>query len=184
VEPATKVTEILEQLRRDAPGAREQLFELVYAELKRLASARMRSEPGGVTLQPTALVHEAYLRLLDTPSWNDRAHFLNAAARAMRSILVDFARARLALKRGGGLERVPLSEHDEPEVDPIEEVVAVHDALAKLESEDPRGARLVELRFFGGLGVSETARILGIGERTARRDWERARLWLYREIRE
>lgn len=181
-----RVTEVLAELREESPGAADELFDIVYAELHRLAAAQMRRQRSGHTLQPTALVNEAYLRLMGTaePQWNDRAHFLTAAARAMRSVLVDFARRRGADKRGGGRARITLDERMAAQRHAVEEIVAVHDALQKYEQFDPEGARIVELRFFGGLTVAETARVLDRSEPTVYRSWELARSWLYREMGE
>jgi RNA polymerase sigma factor (TIGR02999 family) len=179
-----RVTELLDELRRSRPGADDELFRLVYAELRRLASAQMRRQPRGHTLQPTALVNEAYLRLMRGPEvpWGDRAHFFTAAARAMRTILVDFARRRAAAKRGGGRRRVPLDETAHAGRHAAEEIVAVHEALEKLEAVDPQGSRVVQLRFFGGLTAEETARVMDLAPSTVYRVWEHARTWLFREI--
>ena len=184
-----RVTEVLREIRRSTPGAEDELLRLVYGELRRLASAQMRGQPSDHTLQPTALVHEAYLRLLKGPDapWNDRSHFLTAAACAMRSILVDFARNRGRLKRGGGKRAVTFDEvrpgaSSSDSGIPLHEVLAVHEALEKLEQIDPQGARVVELRFYGGLTAEETARVLGVAESTVFRSWLHARTWLYREI--
>ena len=179
-----RVTEALTELRRGSADAEQQLFDVVYSELHRLAAAQMRRQPSGHTLQPTALVNEAYLRLMGAPdpSWNDRAHFLTAAARSMRSILVDFARRRGAQKRGGGQRKVTLDEKVHAGTHATEEIVAVHEALKKLEQIDPQGGRVVELRFFGGLTVEETAKVLGVSEPTVYRAWEHARSWLFREM--
>jgi RNA polymerase sigma factor (TIGR02999 family) len=179
-----RITEALDELRRDAPGASERLFRLVYHELRRLADAHMRRQPAGHTLQPTALVHEAYLRLMggEEVPWRDRGHFLAASARAMRSILVDFARRRTAKKRGGGRRRVTLSETASADQHAAEEILAVHVALERLEAVDPLGSRVVQLRFFGGLTADETARVLDVATSTVFRVWEHARSWLYREI--
>jgi RNA polymerase sigma factor (TIGR02999 family) len=179
------VTVVLEELRQGTPGAHEELFRIVYGELKALAAARMRRQPSDHTLQPTALVNEAYLRLMGTaaPDWRDRSHFFASAARAMRSILVDFARRRGALKRGGDRERISLHEDRQAATDESGEILAVHEALDKLERIDPVLARVVELRFFGGLSVPETAAVLEVAERTVYRHWNQARAWLYREIR-
>jgi len=178
-----RVTEVLAELRRGAAGAREQLFQLVYGELRRIAGAQMRNEPSDHTLTPTALVHEAYLRLLGTSAeWKDRSHFLTTAARAMRSILVDFARSRRAIKRGGGDRAIPLENDAQAGDFRWEETLAVHEALRRLEAVDPEGARVVELRFFGGLGMGEVADVLGVSESTVYRSWTHARAWLYREI--
>ena len=181
------VTAILAEVGEGSDQAREQLFRMIYAELRRIASAQMKRQPDGHTLQPTALVHEAYLKLMGgaSPAWNDRTHFLSTAARAMRSILVDHARTRMRLKRGGGVarKREPLhsgieGEGGAPELD----VIAVHEALSKFEKLSPDRARVVELRFFGGLSNEETATVLGVTERTVYRMWEFARAWLLKEI--
>jgi RNA polymerase sigma factor (TIGR02999 family) len=177
-------TRILADLRRGDPGAEEALLVLVQDELRRVARLLMRRQPKGHTLQPTALVNEAYLRLLGGApgDFADRDHFLRTAARAMRSILVDHSRKSLSRKRGGDRVHVPLPE-DVAAQAPDEEVVAVHEALARLEAAEPRAARVVELRFFAGFGEEDVARLLGVGLRTVRRDWQLARAWLFREIR-
>jgi RNA polymerase sigma factor (TIGR02999 family) len=182
--PAGPVTAILDELRRGTPGASAELFRVVYAELKGLANAAMRHQAPGHTLQPTALVHETYLRLVGdgVRPWEDRAQFFGSAAKAMRSILVDFARARGALKRGGDRPPAPLSSEPAAPADD-EEVIAVHEALARLERVAPELGNIVELRFFGGLTVEETAAALNVTERTVYRMWNQARAWLYREIR-
>jgi RNA polymerase sigma factor (TIGR02999 family) len=178
-----EVTRALQELNAGRADAREELFRLVYGELRRLAGAQMAGQPRDHTLQPTALVHEAYLKLLGgEAAFADRTHFLNAAARAMRSILVDHARTRGRQKRGGGTPQVPLRESIHGALDPHEEVLSVHEALAKLETIDPRRARVVELRYFGGLTFEETARLMEIPERSVYRLWDLARAWLYREI--
>lgn len=181
---SSRITEVLRELRAGSPGAGEELFQAVYAELHRIAAAKMRRQRPDHTLQPTALVHEAYLRLIGSPeaSWKDRSHFLAAASRAMRSILVDFARSRGAQKRGGGRKRITLDEHLHAEPRTPDDVVAVHEALVKLEAVDPQGSRVVELRFFGGLTGAETARVMGVAESTVYRAWEFARAWLFREM--
>jgi len=178
-----RVTKVLDELRHGAPGARDELFRLVYGELRRVAGAQMRRETPDHTLTPTALVHETYLRLLGTsPDWKDRSHFLTVAARAMRSILVDCARSRTALKRGGGRRRVTLDTDAHAGDRPWEEILQIHEAVERLQEIDPEGARVVELRFFGGLSVAETAFILDVSEAGVFRSWEFARMWLYREI--
>jgi len=179
------VTVVLEELRRGTPGADEELFRIVFGELKALARAKMRRQPSDHTLQPTALVNEAYLRLMGAaaPDWKDRAHFFSSAARAMRSILVDFARRRGALKRGGDQAKLALLEERAAPTDDSAEILAVHEALDKLERIDPLLSRVVELRFFGGLSVPETAAVLEVTERTVYRHWNQARAWLYHEIR-
>lgn len=181
---AGRVTEVLEELRRDRPGAEEELFRLVYAEMHRLAATQMGYQRPDHTLQPTALVHEAYIRLVKAPGagWKDRAHFLAAAARSMRTILVDFARRRATKKRGGGLRRVTFDESSHAGLHAADEVLAVHEALTRLEEIDTQGARVVELRFFGGLTAAETARVLGVAESTVYLAWEHARSWLFREM--
>jgi len=175
---------VLAELRGDTPGASEELLELVYGELRRLAAAQMRRQPRDHTLEPTALVHEAYLKLMGNEEvpWSDRGHFLTAAARAMRSILVDFARRRSALKRGGGRRPVTLDDNAHAGRHASEELIAVHEALDRLAAVDPQGGRVVELRFFGGLTAEETAQVMGIAPSTVYRAWEHARSWLYREI--
>ena len=178
------LTAILDAARRGSREATEQLFQAVQAELRRIASAQMRGQPRNHTLQTSALVNEAYLRMApDGESrWEDRAHFFGTAAKAMRSILVDMARQRAAQKRGGARARVSLQD-GMGAVEPNEEVIAVHDALNRLAKMDARGARIVELRFFAGLPIEETARVLDLSERTVRRGWDDARAWLYRELK-
>jgi RNA polymerase sigma factor (TIGR02999 family) len=170
----------------------DELLPLVYGEMRRQAARYLRSQPPGHTLQTTALVHEAYLRLVGPDGagadWQGRAHFFGVAAQAMRSILVDHARARRAAKRGGGLRALTLSAAEaagtrangavESEVD----VVALDEALARLAALDPRQARVVELRYFGGLNIEETAYTLGVSHSTVEREWRTARLWLRREL--
>ena len=168
---------------RDA-AAREQLVPIVYEELRRLAHHYMRGERAGHTLQTTALVNEAYLRLagIDALRWRDRAHFFAMAATLMRRVLVDYARQRGREKRGAGVPVTSLDEHavaPQPAVD----IVALDAALERLASVDPQQSRVVELRFFAGLSVEETAEALGISPATVKRDWATARLWLYNELR-
>ena len=178
------VTGILADVHAGSDTAQDQLFRMIYAELRRIASAQMRHQPDGHTLQPTALVHEAYLKLMGgTPlGWSDRTHFLATASRAMRSILVDHARTHMRLKRSGGHQRVPLHSDMADEQSPELDILAVHEALKKFEQLSPDRARVVELRFFGGLSNEETAKVLGVAERTVYRMWEFARAWLMREI--
>ncbi len=182
--PAGHVTQLLQGVQQEEDGARDALFEAVYAELRAMAGARMRGERPSHTLQPTALVHEAFVKLVgrDPAGFDGRRHFLHAAARAMRQILVDHARARAAQKRGGGAQRVTLEETSHGTIDPGEEVLQVHEAIAKLESIDVQLARVVELRYFAGLKVEETASLMDVTERTVYRLWERARIWLLREM--
>lgn len=174
----------LDATPRTDPSCAEDLLPLVYAELRQLAAAKMAREQPGTTLQPTALVHEAWLRLTGGGAeaavgrWESRAHFFGAAAEAMRRILIDRARRKQACRHGGGLERAELDELEIPERAGDEVLLRVSDALATLEREDPKSAELVKLRFFSGLGVEEAALALGISDRTARRCWRFARAWL------
>ena len=178
------VTRILDELRRGVPGAEDALLERVYSELRSLAAAQMGRERAGHTLQPTALVHEAYVRLLGTgaPAFEGRAHFFGAAARAMRRVLVDSARAHRAAKRGGAEGRAIPAEEDSTWAASPDETLAVHEALGRLEAIDPRMSRVVELRFFCGLTAEETAAAMGISVRSGYELWEHARAWLFREI--
>jgi RNA polymerase sigma-70 factor, ECF subfamily len=160
------------------------LLPIVYQELRRLAAAYLRRERPGQTLQPTALVHEAYLRLMkDRPDrWQNRAHFCAIAAHSMRQILIERARARRALKRGGGGPRVTLDEGLLPGAEPSIDLVALDEALERLAALDPEQARIVELRFFGGLTVEEAAEALDCSPATVKRHWSVARAWLAREL--
>lgn len=158
----------------------ERLVPVVYDELRELAAARLRGERPNHSLQPTGLVHEAYLRLAadDRTPWQDRSHFFRAAARAMRRILIDHARRRGRDKRGGGRHPVSLSALGTPTWDGPDDLLALDEALRRLEERDPRSAELVQLRYFGGFSVPETAEALGISERTVNREWTFARAWL------
>lgn len=182
----TEVTRLLSEIDRGDPHAAPQLLPLVYDELRRLAAARLAVEPSGNTLQPTALVHEAYLRLTATRSggseWDHRGHFFAAAAEAMRRILVDNARKRATEKHGGGMRRQPLDPDTTPTPDPREDLLALNDALTQFEVEDPVKAALVKLRYFSGLSLAEAAAALGLSERTAGRHWAFARAWLRRAV--
>ena len=162
----------------------DEMFPLVYAELRRIAAREMRREKPGRTLQTTALVHEAYLRLLKDASlsFENRAHFLGVAARAMREILIEHARARSARKRGGGAVRLTLDDLVAPVSSPSIDVLALDEALQRLARLDERHARVVELRYFGGLSVEETAAALELSPATVKRDWTLARAWLFREL--
>ena len=165
--------------------ALEELVPLVYEECHRIAARQLAGEHAGHTLQPTALVHELYLKLVDqrTAQWQNRAQFFSVAARLMRRVLVDHARARLAYKRGG--TRVMVTLDDVADVDdstPATDILAVHDALERLAAQDVEQARIVELRYFAGLTVEETATILGRSPRTVKREWQLAKAWLYREL--
>jgi len=179
------VTELLGRLHEGDDSARDELFRLVYAELRRVAESQMRGQNRAHTLQPTALVNEAYLKLVGKsglPEFNDRSHFLAMSARAMRSILVDHARARNALKAGGDRQRVPLhADFDGGQGTDID-ILALHEALERLEQASPERGRVVELRFFGGLTHEEISHVLGVTERTVYRMWEFARTWLHREM--
>ncbi|MBI1851269.1 MAG: sigma-70 family RNA polymerase sigma factor [Planctomycetes bacterium] len=165
-------------------GATDEILPLVYDELRRIAAARLAKTPSGNTLQPTALVHEAYLRLVGSndTGWNGRRHFFAAAARAIRDTLVEQARRKARLKYGGERERVDLDVGQLLTDRPAEDVLAVDEALRKLESTDARAAKVVELRCFAGLSEAETAAALGASERTVRREWVYARNWLKREL--
>jgi len=177
------VTRLLIDLQQGKDGASDQLVPLVYSELHDLAVHYMRSERGDHTLQPTALVHEAYMKLVDqrNASWQNRSHFFGIAAQAMRRILVDHARRKRATKREGG-ERVTLDESVAEAPQRSVDLIALDDALNKLAALDPRQARVVELRFFGGLDIEQTAESLGISPATVKRDWTFARAFLQREM--
>ena len=178
------VTELLNAIEGGDPHVAEQLLPLVYEDLRRLAVAKMSTQPAGHTLQATALVHEAWLRVSkENHRWENRRHFFTAAAEAMRRILVEQARRKQRLKRGGAPERLSIDEIDIAIETAPDELLRVHDALAKLAHEDPLKAELVKLRFFVGLGVSESAEILGISATTAKRHWNFARAWLYDELK-
>jgi len=186
VSPRThRATQALRRLRRSEEGARDELLELVYDDLRRIAERSMRRERSDHTLQPTALVHEAYLRLFDEVEveWQDRSHFFGVAASCIRRILVAHARERAALKRGGHLRCVPLHA-DAVRADGTSDIalLQLEEALVRLAEKSERQVRVVELRYFGGLSVPETAEALGLSERTVKSDWQVARLWLHREL--
>jgi len=171
------VTRILSAIEGGDPSAAEQLLPLVYEELRKLAAQKMADEGAGRTLQATALVHEAYLRLVDVEQaqhWNSKGHFFAAAAEAMRRILVENARRKRSPKHGGGRQRLDLAGAD-PACLANEEILAVHDALEQLAAEDPQAARLIQLRYFGGLSIEEAAAHLGIARSTAYEHWAFAR---------
>lgn len=178
------VTGLLTSARSGSQAAFDDLFPLVYGELRRIAAREMRHEQQGRTLQTTALVHEAYLRLLKDASlsFENRAHFLGIAARAMREILIERARARVAQKRGGHAVRITLDDVAVPTPAPSVDVLALDEALQRLAGLDKRHARVVELRYFGGLSVEETAAALDMSPATVKRAWTLARAWLYREL--
>ena len=179
------VTQILGQIEDGDGRAAQKLLPLVYGELRKLAAAKMAQENPGQTLQATALVHEAYIRLVDVEKvqhWNSRGHFFQAAAEAMRRILVENARRKNALKSGGGLQRIDLSGV-EPEIEgPNLDILALNEALEKLEVKDPRKAQLVNLRFFAGLTVKQISETLGIATSTVDADWAYAKCWLHVEM--
>jgi RNA polymerase sigma factor (TIGR02999 family) len=181
---ATTVTQLLEKARSGDSSALANVFPLIYDELRRLAQVQLHREPDGHTLSPTALVHEAYMRLIDYTrmEWNGRAHFMAVAATAMRRILVEHARGHRSLKRGGALQRVSIDSVQLGTEERAELLIAVDEALSRLKEIEPRQAQVVECRFFGGMTEEETAEALGIGLRTAKRDWARAKSWLHREI--
>jgi len=181
---AGPITQVLLDVQRGTPGARDELFRISYEELKRLANAQMRGQPKGHTLQPTALVNEACLRLLGSSEevYRDRAVFFSVASKAMRSILVDWARAKSALKRGGPRAQVTWREDLAAWAPSPEEVLAIHDALERLEAIDPNLAKVVDLRFFAGLSAAEAARAMEMSERHLFSLWEHARAWLFREL--
>ena len=174
---------LLEACSGDASALRN-VFPLVYDELRHLAHRQLRREPDGSTLSTTALVHEAYIRLIDQTrvQWTGRAHFMAIAATAMRRILVDRARGHRSAKRGGELRRVPLDDVELATEDRAETLIALDEALVRLKTLDSRQARVVECRFFGGMTEEETAAALEIGLRTVKRDWAKAKSWLYREL--
>jgi len=179
------VTRILAAIEHGDPRAAEQLLPLVYDELRTLAAQRLAHEKPGQTLQATALVHEAYLRLVgpgDAQGWDGRGHFFAAAAEAMRRILVDNARRKRTAKHGGGRRRSELDDVEIVAEAPDEDLVALDEALTRLAAEDPAKADLVKLRYFAGLSIEEAARALGISPATAKRRWAYARAWLFRTI--
>jgi RNA polymerase sigma factor (TIGR02999 family) len=178
------VTALLQAWGRGDPEALQALVPLVERELHRVAAHQMRGERPGHTLQPTALVNEAYLRLVGVTKieWRNRAHFLAVAARTMRRVLIDLARAKGYQKRGGRQPKVSLDDVDVAGPDPGHDIVAVHDALDALASQDARKAQVVELRYFGGLSVDETAEVLAVSPETVMRDWRFAKAWLLREL--
>ena len=178
------VTQILSAIQQGDPKAADELLPLVYAELRRLAAHKMAQEPSGQTLQATALVHEAWLRLAGgaNQSWQNRAHFFAAAAESMRRILIDNARRKRALRHGGGQERVDVAQAEIAAPTDEDQLLAVHEALDKLAAQDPPKAELVKLRYFVGLTIEEAAEVLGISEPTAKRWWAYARAWLFRQV--
>ncbi|TKJ34461.1 MAG: RNA polymerase subunit sigma [Planctomycetes bacterium B3_Pla] len=180
----TDVTRILNSVEQGDVRAADELLMAVYQELRRLAAVRLSQEPAGQTLQATALVHEAYIRLVDTEnqSWQGRAHFFAAAAEAMRRILIERARHKQRMKHGGDRRKIDLDDATLAIEGPSDDVIAVDEALTKLGREDQVVADLVKMRYFAGLNLDQIAKILGISRRTADRYWAYARAWLHREI--
>ena len=178
------ITSLLAAWRDGDTASRDELVTLIYRELRGLAAVYLRKERLDHTLQPTALVHETYLRLVASEpiSWQNRTHFFAIAAQQMRRLLIEYARNRLAEKRGGGRVKVSLTAIPEWNGRPEEDVLAVHEALTKLADLDPRAAQVVEIRFFGGLEESEAAEALGLSIATVKRDWKFARAWLFDQL--
>jgi RNA polymerase sigma factor (TIGR02999 family) len=178
------VTRVIEAIQQGDPKAADELLPLVYEELRKLAASKMANEAAGNTLQPTALVHEAWLRLVgdQNPKFGGRAHFFAAAAEAMRRILIDRARRKRSLRHGGGQARVDIEQLDLASPDADAQLLALNEALNKLAAQDPVEAELVKLRYFVGLTVDEAASLLEISPRTARNYWAHAKTWLYHEI--
>lgn len=183
--PPGEISRLLEEVGSGDDGARERLYALVYEDLRRIARSHLRGRPTG-TLGTTAMVNEAYLRLAgsDAGSWNDRVHFLSVASVAMRQILVDHARRKLAQKRGGGATVLEIDEGRVGTAPRVVEILALDQALNRLQTLSERLARVVELRFFGGLSVEETAGVLGVTDRTVKRDWQKARSILHTWLEE
>ena len=182
----TDVTKILSAIERGDQAASEKLLPLVYDELRKLAAAKLSKEKPGQTLQPTMLVHEAYLRLVDVDQpqlWNGRGHFFGAAAEAMRRILVEKARRKLSLKQGGHLRRVDLDSAKAAIENPVEDLLALDEALTQFEQQWPDKAKLVKLRYFAGLTIPEASEAMGISTSTAERYWRFARAWLHSQLK-
>lgn len=185
-----EITRLLHRIRAGDPEATDRLFSVLYGELQRLARGQRGRWSGDYTLNTTALVHEAYLKLVDGKNvgWRDRAHFLSVSARAMRHILLNYAERQQAAKRGGHVTRLPLDSIEPFQgANPVseeaaEEIIALHQALERLEQVSGRQARVVECRFFAGLPIRETAEVLGVSPATVKRDWTLASAWLFREI--
>jgi RNA polymerase sigma-70 factor, ECF subfamily len=182
--PPNEITEQLIAWSKGDEAALEKLIPAVYQELRRMAGHYLRGEDSGHSLQPTALVHEAYLRLIDQTKveWQNRAHFFGVAAQMMRRILIDHAKAKHRVKRGGAAVKVVLDENANFTQERAAELLALDDALQALATMDERKSHIVELRYFGGLTVEETAQVLGISDKTVMRDWNLAKAWLYREL--
>jgi RNA polymerase sigma factor (TIGR02999 family) len=185
VQPSShEVTRLLAEYRRGDRQALDQLLPMIYAELRRTAARQLREKRAVHTLQPTALAHEAYLKLVGQREvqWQNRAHFLGCAAQAMRHILVDYARGRAAAKRGGGDARVTLTEGAAVAEERGIDVLALEEALGRLEQLNARQCRVVELRYYGGLSIEETAEVVGVSPATVKNDWVIARAWLHRQL--
>lgn len=184
--PATPLTEALARARHGDRKAAAELLPLVYSELRELARARMAGLPPGNTLQPTALVHEVFMRLVGgaDPGWDSRGHFFAAAAEAMRQALVDQARRKRRVKRGGDRKRIDLEGFDVPLAQPVEDILALDEALERLKADDPRKAQIVSLRYFAGLSREETAAALGVSLATVDRDWRYIVARLHKELSE
>lgn len=179
-----ELTQVLEAASKGDSKAAEELLPLVYDELRKLAAHRMAQESSGHTLQPTALVHDAWVRLVNTQNqtWQNRAHFFSAAAEAMRRILIERARRKQALRHGGGQQRVDILDVDLAVHIDDDQILAVNEALDKLAAQDKLKAELVKLRYFVGMTIEEASQVLGISEPTAKRYWTYSRAWLFREI--
>jgi len=179
-----QVTQLLKAMHSGDPKAADGLLPLVYEELHRLAKSYMRRERPDHTLQPTALINEAYMKLVNEDvDWNNRAHFVGVAAHVMRRVLVDYARAHNADRRAGGLQRVEMQDDLAISPERLDEVTLLDEALTRLAELNPRQARVVELRYFGGLSVEEIGALLQIAPRSVKRDWALAKIWLFRELR-
>ena len=178
-----EVTVLLKQMASGNSGAAEKLLPLMYSELHRLAAGYMRRERPDHTLQATALINEAYVRLAkEDAEWNSREHFIGMAANVMRHVLVDYARAHKAQHRDGGMKRVEMADDLAISSERLDEVISLDDALRRLEALNPRQAKVVELRYFGGLSVEQIAALLEVSPRSVKRDWSMARIWLFREL--
>ena len=180
----SEIARVLADLEQGNGQATDELLPLVYNELRRMAAHKMASEPAGHTLQPTALVHEAWLRLVDSPnqSWQNRAHFFGAAAEAMRRLLIARARRKKTQRRGAGADHLDVDDLDIASPAPDDQLLALDDALDRFAAQEPQQAELVKLRYFVGLKIEEAAAVLGISEATAKRWWAYARAWLFDEI--
>ncbi len=178
------ITQMLHNIKSGDRDAAAELLPIVYNELRRLARARMSQTPQGQTLQPTALVHEAFLRLVGKkdPGWQGRAHFFGAAGKAMRNILVDQARRKASVKHGGDMKRVNMDDVTPVISPPTEDIVSLDEAVKRLEAEDPRKGQIVNLRYFAGLSLEETAAIMELSETTIKREWQFIKRWLYTEL--